>query len=505
MISDYSFDYSLVLDIFSKLPCSVYVKDKDGVYTVANILAARLAGVDSVTELVGKTDYDLFSADQADAFRQNDIAVMKTGKSYSVEEISFLPSGDKLVQLSTKKPLMDETGTIDSVLGVTVDITDRKKAEELEVENKLQREFRAIAEQVAHDIRSPLVALSMLAKGCQSLSEKEYTALRNVVANIENIASNLLEKRMANPHEASPEYLEYLLVYSSLHSIFYSKMYQYKKTNAVFNYSHDFSDDFVFIRGNFSDFCRMLSNLLDNSFEALEGKKGVVDLGFFIANHTVKVFVKDNGKGMPPEMVRDIMQDIPVASTKPGGYGIGLQQIKATLRAMNAGLEIESEPGVGTKILLTFQEVGPPSWFASEIVLDKDDILVVVDNDPAVQSVLMNRVGGSAKHVVVKCFNYGLEAVGYINSLPDKKKVLLLTDHELRNQSINGLGVIEQCGLEDRAVVMTREYTYIEEIAANRQGGLKMFPKTHINSIPIIYLGQNSLDFFPNKDISRNL
>ncbi|GHT96186.1 hypothetical protein FACS1894122_14330 [Alphaproteobacteria bacterium] len=97
------------------------------------------------------------------------------------------------VFLSVKSPLIIDD-EIEGVIGLAVEITDRKKAQQLEIQSKLQEERKIIYDQIAHDIRSPLAALSMLARNCKGLSEKEHIALRNIATSIENITSDLLNQ-----------------------------------------------------------------------------------------------------------------------------------------------------------------------------------------------------------------------------------------------------------------------------------------------------------------------
>ena len=72
---------SYIETILSNLPNSIYLKDSNGVYLGANIHAAHMVGLTSVSDLIGKTDYDLTSKINADKFRENDLIVLNTGKN----------------------------------------------------------------------------------------------------------------------------------------------------------------------------------------------------------------------------------------------------------------------------------------------------------------------------------------------------------------------------------------------------------------------------------------
>lgn len=82
---------------------------------------------------------------------------------------------------------------VERIIGLAVDGTDRKRAEKLELENKLHEKTKIIAELVAHDIGSPLVALSVLTESCKTLSERKHILLSNISESIRNIANELLD------------------------------------------------------------------------------------------------------------------------------------------------------------------------------------------------------------------------------------------------------------------------------------------------------------------------
>ncbi len=118
--------------IIKELPGSVYWKDKDGVYLGCNSFSKeemRKIQLIHYDNVIGKTDYDLFSPKTAEQYRQHDLEVIVTGVPIVKEEYVDLPNGEQRVQLSHKKPFRDEQGTIVGIIGNTVDITYLKRIE----------------------------------------------------------------------------------------------------------------------------------------------------------------------------------------------------------------------------------------------------------------------------------------------------------------------------------------------------------------------------------------
>src|SRR5205823_7333781 len=106
----------------------IYVKDLEGRYLLINRRYEDLFQVRR-EEMAGKTDYDLFSKENADAFRAVDRKVLAGGIAVEAEE--HVPhDGGMHIYLSIKYPLRDATGQLYAVCGISTDITERKRVED---------------------------------------------------------------------------------------------------------------------------------------------------------------------------------------------------------------------------------------------------------------------------------------------------------------------------------------------------------------------------------------
>ncbi len=114
----------------------IYIKDVDGRYILINHRYESLFHV-TQEEVKGKTDFEIFSKEQAGAFRANDLKVVESGSPLEIEEVA--PHDDGLhTYISLKVPLLDHGGVPYAVCGISTDITERKQAEEA-VERERQR------------------------------------------------------------------------------------------------------------------------------------------------------------------------------------------------------------------------------------------------------------------------------------------------------------------------------------------------------------------------------
>ena len=74
-----AFDYfELYKQTIEKMPVHIYWKDSNFRYLSCNVLQATDAGFDSVEDIIGKTDYDLFDKQTADQIRNNDAEILET-------------------------------------------------------------------------------------------------------------------------------------------------------------------------------------------------------------------------------------------------------------------------------------------------------------------------------------------------------------------------------------------------------------------------------------------
>lgn len=123
-----------ILDLYTQTieqaPICIYWKDKDFNYLGGNLLLTNYVGLSSSSELVGKTDYDLFPKKLANIIRKNDHEVITKGIPCVFEEHAVNSLGVKAIYLTQKIPLLDENQEIIGLAGLSFDITIQKQTEE---------------------------------------------------------------------------------------------------------------------------------------------------------------------------------------------------------------------------------------------------------------------------------------------------------------------------------------------------------------------------------------
>ena len=142
--------HELFKNVLSNVPASIFWKDRNSVYLGVNERFARDTGVRSPQELIGKSDYDLaWTKEQADFYRECDRRVMDSGEAMlNIEESQQQADGRMIELLTNKVPLLDASGQVSGMLGIYMDITERKQAEITlrKSEARLQTLFDSAAE-----------------------------------------------------------------------------------------------------------------------------------------------------------------------------------------------------------------------------------------------------------------------------------------------------------------------------------------------------------------------
>jgi len=118
--------------VMDTIPQYIFWKDTNSVYLGCNKNYARVVGLNSPEDIVGKTDFDLFWKQQdADYFRKNDMKVIDTDTpEFHMIETQRTAQGGIMWRDVNKVPMHNNEGMVVGVLGTYEDITERKQIKE---------------------------------------------------------------------------------------------------------------------------------------------------------------------------------------------------------------------------------------------------------------------------------------------------------------------------------------------------------------------------------------
>ncbi len=139
--------HTLLQTFFDCLPGAAYAKDTEGRILLGNPGFATAVG-HSPEEFLGRTDLEfLRDQDQARAIRAHDEAVLASDTAMQHEDDLLLPDGRMSHWLSIKTPFRDAEGQVKGLVGISLDMTERRRAEQ---------RSRLLADEVDHRAKNLL-------------------------------------------------------------------------------------------------------------------------------------------------------------------------------------------------------------------------------------------------------------------------------------------------------------------------------------------------------------
>jgi PAS domain S-box-containing protein len=166
---------ALMQMVIETTPGLIYAKDRQGRVILSNsAVVAALINKPRI-ELEGRTDRD---SAQAEAVMMNDRQVMETGVPEQFEELTGEADGQPRVWLSTKAPICDATGQVVGMVSVSIEITERKHAEDW---------LRLMVDELSHRVKNTLVTVQAIA--AQTLRAADPEIFRTLEGRLRALAA----------------------------------------------------------------------------------------------------------------------------------------------------------------------------------------------------------------------------------------------------------------------------------------------------------------------------
>lgn len=360
----------------------------------------------------------------------------------------------------------------------------------------------SVAAQVAHDIRSPLSALEMISGQLEEISEDRRLIVRNAIARIRDIAHSLKCKGEPGIWLGAselgktgggdgPDRIEELILSPILEELIAEKRLEYReRLDVVIRFDPSPESYGLAAAVDHRELKRVVSNLVNNSVEAIPKGGGTVDIFLRPAgDQTLDVIVEDTGCGMMASLI-ERLGTWGMTFNKRGGSGLGLAHAKETIEAWGGGMRVDSEPGRGTRVILTLPRRGPPSWFVPNIEIKSGGTVVIFDDDQSIHQVWKGRfdlASSNERNVLLEHLSTSEQFRQFHRKrFLDLEDPLFLMDYEILGSSgVSGLDLIEECGIADRAILVTSRYD--DPVIRRRceQAGIRLIPKSMSGFVPI--------------------
>jgi PAS domain S-box-containing protein len=299
--------------------------------------------------------------------------------------------GQRWLQTLARVVARDASGRAGRSIGAFLDITERKTADEerlsLEAQvHHLQRmeSVGRLAGGIAHDMNNVLAAVM----GVASLLEheggehaQEAQLILQACLRGRNLVKGLLEFARKEVKEAGPVDLNGLL--RSEAEILASTTL--RRVDVVLDLAPDLPRSF----GSPTALSTAIVNLCLNALDAMPGGGTLTLRTAHLDSGEVSMVVEDTGSGMSPEVLSRAVE--PFYTTKPAGKGtgLGLSLVFGTVKSHRGTLDIESQPGRGTRVEIRLPvargDQPPDSVPPPEPVATRSLRVLLVDDDAIVR------------------------------------------------------------------------------------------------------------------------
>ena len=119
-------EHDLLRTIIDVIPINIYVKDIESRKVLINRSELEYLGAKHESEIIGKTDFDLYPEQTASISKNEDLKVLAGQPIIGAETLNIRNDGRHYWFLISKVPLRNEAGDISGIVGISIDITEKK-------------------------------------------------------------------------------------------------------------------------------------------------------------------------------------------------------------------------------------------------------------------------------------------------------------------------------------------------------------------------------------------
>lgn len=365
--------HALLRAVSDNTPDAIYVKDVDGRYVFANPATLRMLGMPA-GDVIGKTSVEIY-ADASDAERAatSDGEVMASRDAQRIEETIGLNQGVRTFH-STKAPWMDDSGKLRGLVGISTDISERKRVEDALREHETQlealvaartaevselmghleatreEEKRAIARELHDDLGSALTALNMhLAILFQQMPADPKFIERS--AHIKGLLSSVSQTTRRIQVGLRPDKLDIFGIKTAIADL----ADEFQSYTGVTCRASLPDEDLMYAPQIDIALFRMVQESLNNIAKHAHATE--VDVVLDDVDDHVNLSIRDNGVGMSP---------VRFASNATHG----LRGMRERAGYLGGEVQIASSPGKGTHITITLPKA-PRFSSTAQLLLER--------------------------------------------------------------------------------------------------------------------------------------
>ena len=199
---------------------------------------------------------------------------------------------------------------------------------------------------ITHEIKNPIAVikayLDMLNTKDRKQVEKYIPIIKSEIDRLLNLLQDFL---LVNKANITFDLMDINMLIEDI----ISREIPLMEANNI-KFKSDLIDDEIYINGDYNRLSQVLINIIKNSIEAMENRKGVITIKDVIKDNNINIIVIDEGIGISKKIMSKIKE--PFYTTKNRGTGLGVSLSDEIIKAHNGILSYESKEGVGTKVTI---------------------------------------------------------------------------------------------------------------------------------------------------------
>ncbi|MBD3271891.1 MAG: PAS domain-containing protein, partial [Elusimicrobia bacterium] len=307
---------------------------------------------------IGKNHFKLYPHEENKAIFS---AVIQTGQPYTVYAKPFVfplePQNEVTYWDWSLFPLKDPSGTVEGLVLILVDVTERKRAEKELADKKEElknsqrlADIGYLASTIAHELKNPISVIgsalyNIRIKRTNPAIDKQLGNIEKKIEESANIINNLLfYTRLKKPNYETVDVTA--LIRESISTV---KRRFFSQRIALTEHYPDGGP--VSAELDPIQIGEVLNNLLVNAYQACKEKTGAVDVYLARTGGMISIAVRDDGIGIAKDKISKIFD--PFFTTKSRGTGLGLSICLEMIRLHKGTIDIDSEENKGTTVVVS--------------------------------------------------------------------------------------------------------------------------------------------------------
>lgn len=452
-----SYQKNFLDTIINVAPVGIWLAAPDGTYPIINKNFSDLIGY-------GTSSFSVTPEELERCLTSDRIAAKSESPIEVEEEITFV-DGKKHTIKVFKRKVLNANGSLLGILGISTDVTERKRYEKalveaLEKAEESDRLKSAFLANMSHEIRTPLngiIGFSKYLRNFPETSREETLKFLNIICNSADHLLNLINdiidisKIEVGQLKIAAESVNLNLLLNEIYTFYYSANPDLSKRGIGFRISTSLSDFESSIIVDKVRLRQIFNNLIGNALKFT--KSGSVEFGYELTpdKNYVRFFVSDTGIGIPKDKVDLIFQSFrqadPDITKKYGGTGLGLAISKSLVELMGGNIWVESQPETGSTFYFTLPFIKTTmSAVPTEVSIEISDMMnkfkgirVLIAEDDANSLFYLKTVLQNSGLICLEALN-GREAVNTFLKNPDLDLILM----DLKMPELSGFEAIKE-------------------------------------------------------------